>query len=365
MTIYVYLDVDIDACRECAAALRALGESAEGGFERFRDARDRSEDVWKSGAGDSFRDTISTLSTAAEKTADRATALAQALESFADSMLTAREGLNRAIARAIETGIWVGPNVCNATWIGDPEPLHPTGPWSIDQLTTQANQIAAYNDAVDMFIEARTTESNAHTALQSAFDDSAGWLDRLRGSAPWMTAGGVISYLGTAAQQADHWGAIAQTRAAQLERFVALASEAAPGSVNRAATRVASAFTPAADDAIRVAAQNGALLPGNSATRLGRLATVGLPFGGKVGSKIPIVGIGFTGGQVVYDLQAAESPGDAAKIVAKDAGGFLAGTAATTLLLGSVAGGPATVAAVGVGILVSYGVGELIEWAAD
>ncbi|WP_128644844.1 hypothetical protein [Rhodococcus sp. BS-15] len=195
MTIYVYLDVDIDACRECASALRTLGGSAEGGFERFRDARDRSEDVWKSGAGDSFRDTISTLSTAAEQTADRAPALAQALDSFAASMCTARESLNRAIARAMETGIWVGPDVCNATWIGNPDPLPPTGPWSIEQLTTQANQIAAYNDAVDMVIEARTTESNAHTALQSAFDDSAGWLDRLRSSAPWMAAGGAISYL--------------------------------------------------------------------------------------------------------------------------------------------------------------------------
>lgn len=365
MPIYVYLDVDIDACRDSAAALRTLGESAEGGFEKFRDARDRSEDVWKSDAGESFRGTISTLSTAAERTSDRAEALAKALESFADSMLTARESLNRAVARAIETGMWVGPNVCNAMWIGDPDPLHPTGPWSIEQLTTQANQIAAYNEAVDMVTEARTTESNAHTALQSAFDDSAGWLDRLRGSAPWMAAGGVISYLGTAAQQSDHWGAIAQTRAAQLERFVALASEAAPDSVTTAATRVTAAFTPAADDAMRVAAQNGALLPGKVGTQLGQMTSLELRLAGGVGSKIPVAGAILTGGQIIYDLQGAENVGDAAKIVGKDAGGFLAGTAATTLLLGSVAGGPATVAAVGVGILVGYGVGELIEWAAE
>lgn len=365
MPIYVYLDVDIDACHTCAAALRTLGDSAESGVEKFRDARDRSEDVWKSDAGDNFRDTISTLSTAAERTSDRAETLAKALESFADSMFTARVSLNRAVARAIETGIWVGPDVCNATWIGDPDPPHPTGPWSIEQLTTQANQIAAYNEAVDTVIEARTTEANAHTALQSAFDDSAGWLERLRSSAPWMAAGGVISYLGTAAQQADQWGAIAQTRAAQLERLAAIAAEAAPNSVTTAATRATAAFTPAADDAIRVAAQNRALLPGTSATTLGRLATVGLPFGGKVGSKIPVAGAVFTGGQIIYDLQGAENVGDAAKVVGKDAGGFLAGTAATTLLLGSVAGGPATVAAVGVGILVGYGVGELIEWAAE
>ncbi|WP_169846744.1 hypothetical protein [Rhodococcus marinonascens] len=38
---------------------------------------------------------------------------------------------------------------------------------------------------------------------------------------------------------------------------------------------------------------------------------------------------------------------------------------ATSLLLASAAGGPATIAAVGAGILVSYGVGELIEYVAD
>ncbi len=91
----------------------------------------------------------------------------------------------------------------------------------------------------------------------------------------------------------------------------------------------------------------------------------GLPFGGKVGSKIPVAGVYFTGAQILYDLQGAEDAGDVAKVVAKDAGGFLAGTAATALLAGSVAGGPATVAAVGVGILFAYGVGELIELAVD
>ncbi|MEK8070659.1 hypothetical protein [Rhodococcoides navarretei] len=125
------------------------------------------------------------------------------------------------------------------------------------------------------------------------------------------------------------------------------------------------AFTPAADDAIRVAAQNGALLPGSVLPKLGQLASKGLPLTGAIGQKIPIAGVVVTSLQTAHDLRDAEDFGDATKVVAKDAGGFLAGTAATTLLLGSAAGGPATVAAVGVGILVAYGVGELIEAATD
>lgn len=112
-----------------------------------------------------------------------------------------------------------------------------------------------------------------------------------------------------------------------------------------------------------VGAQNAALLPGSTAKLAGQISSVGLPIPGKIGAKIPIAGVVFTGGQIAYDLQAAEDGGDVAKIVAKDAGGFLAGSAASALVLASFAGGPATVAAVGTGVLVSYGVGELIEWA--
>ena len=124
-------------------------------------------------------------------------------------------------------------------------------------------------------------------------------------------------------------------------------------------------MSDSADNAIRVAAQNGALLPGSVLPKLGELTSKGLPYAGAIGQKIPIAGVLVTSLQTASDLRDAQDFGDTTKIVAKDAGGFLAGTAATTLLLGSAAGGPATVAAVGVGILVAYGVGELIEAVAD
>lgn len=365
MPIYVHHDVDIDSCRACSKALGELRKSAEAGFDRFREARDKSEDVWDSPAGEDFRDVVSTLAKAAEQTSDRADELSKALASFVDSMITVRAHLNRASSHAMESGLWVGPDVCDPTWINDPDPLHPTGPWSIEQQTRYATQIAAYNDAVDMVNAARITESDAHAALAAAFGDSSGFLNHLRNSAPWMLAGGATSYLGTAAQQANHWGSIAQTRITQLEKFNTLASETISGPASTAATRAASAFGPAADDAIRTAAQNRALLPGSGAMQLGRLMSEGLPIGGEIGKKIPVAGVFLTGFQTASDLRDAEDAGDVVKIVAKDAGGFLAGTAASSLVLASFAGGPATVAAVGTGVLVAYGVGELIEWAAD
>ncbi|OLT36409.1 hypothetical protein BJF84_10315 [Rhodococcus sp. CUA-806] len=365
MPIYVHLDVDINSCRTCAAALDELSTVAESSADKFKQARDKSEYVWDSPTGNDFRDTITTLAKAAEQTSDHASALAAALRVFTDSMLTAKEHLNRAATLAASAGLWVGPNSCDATWIGDPEPLPLTGPWTIEQRTKQATQVSAYNDALEMVDDARAIEAGAHSTLAAAFADSESWLDRLRNSAPWMIAGGAISYLGTAAQQADQWGSVAQTRAAQVGRLTDIAGEALPDSVRTSAARASTVFSTAADDAARYAAQNSALVPGQFTKKIGGLVSEGLPFGGKVGSKVPVAGVYFTGAQILYDLQGAEDAGDMAKVVAKDAGGFLAGTAATALLAGSVAGGPATVAAVGVGILFAYGVGELIELAVD
>lgn len=68
MPIYVYLDVDIDSCQACSKALDELANSAEAGFARFREARDKSEDVWDSVAGQDFRGVVTTLVKAAEQT---------------------------------------------------------------------------------------------------------------------------------------------------------------------------------------------------------------------------------------------------------------------------------------------------------
>lgn len=132
------------------------------------------------------------------------------------------------------------------------------------------------------------------------------------------------------------------------------------------AAKAATTFQPAADDAARVVAQNSRLLLG--ATDNGVVKALSMPVmqGGastisKVGSKIPAAGVVLTGIQTFSDVTNAEDRGDAALAVAKNTGGFVAGTAATALILASVAGGPATLAAVGVGALVSWGTGFAIQ----
>ncbi|MEV0947130.1 hypothetical protein [Rhodococcus sp. NPDC049939] len=371
MPIYVYVDADPESCTECAVALDQLAEGADDAAREFRNARDRSEADWQYKAGDNFRTAVEKLGKATTEVADRAENLAKALRAFADEMSTVKKRMTEAAAEALEAGLWVGPDVCFPDWIAEPE-LLPPGVWTIDQLTKQANQIAAYQEALGMVAEAREKERLAHEDLRMAFrgtneSGEDNWLDRLKGSAPWMAGGAGIGYVGTAVQEADKWGAIAQTRATQVQTFRTIAAEATTDSMRAAATNAANTFGTAADDAARFAAQNSRLIAGQTGSRVAQFFDAGIvPKNvSSLGSKIPAAGLAFTGFQILSDVQGAEDAGDIAKVVAKDAGGFLAGTAATSLLLASAAGGPATLLAVGAGVLVSYGVGELIEYVAD
>ncbi|AOW93797.1 hypothetical protein BFN03_17155 [Rhodococcus sp. WMMA185] len=371
MPIYVYVDADPESCIECAIALGQLAEGADDAAREFRRARDRSEEDWQGKAGDNFRTAVEKLRTATTDVADRAEDLAKALRAFADEMSTVKQRMTQAAAFALESGLQVGPDVCFPDWIGDPDQL-PPGVWTADQLAKQANQVAAYEDALVMVAEVREKERLAHEDLRMAFrgtnesgeDD---WLDRLKGSAPWMAAGAGIGYVGAAVQEADKWGEAARTRAAQVQTFRTIAAEATTDSMRVAATNAATTFGTAADDAARFAAQNSRLIAGQAGSRVAQIFDAGIvPKNvSPLISKIPAAGVVLTSGQIYVDLQSAEGGGDVAKIVAKDAGGFLAGTAATSLLLASAAGGPATIAAVGAGVLVSYGVGELIEYLVD
>ncbi|WP_084721829.1 hypothetical protein [Rhodococcus marinonascens] len=315
MPIYVHVDADPASCIECATALRQLADTADRGARGFRDARNQSEDDWTYTAGDNFRATVDKLAKSSEEVADRANDIAAALRAFADDMNTVKKRMTQAAARAMEGGLRVGPDVRFPTWIADPDALQPVGPWSIEQLTMSAQQNAAYGEALSMLATAREIERLAHEDLRRAFGDSTDRLDRLKGSAPWMLAGGALSYVGTAVQEANKWGEIARTQATQLQNFRNLAVETGCGP---AATKAVNAFAPAADDAARFAAQNSRLIGGQTGGVVGKFLSdsVASKNVSKLGSKIPGAGVVFASAQIAYDLQGAEDAGDVAVVVA-------------------------------------------------
>lgn len=371
MPILTLVDADPDSCRACADGLSKLAEATEDNAQKVRDAKAKSEHGdWEGIAGDKFREKIEKIAHLGFDFKLQLESAKTGLSKFADDMSGVKATMNRAVAVALEAGLQAGPDVCNATWIMDP-PDPGFGPYSVAQETKMAKQLAAYAEANQTVAGARQAELDAHSALQKSLNTVSVTVDSnmkdLAAEAPWVAASAPASYVEAAVKQADKWEDVAQTRAASLDRYAKLAQEYGVD-----ATKQQSAWGQGVAAAEKNAASNARLILGNtdSVWARGAAADAGSFFTNKgavstIAKKVPLAGGLVAAAQMGTDIYQAGSVADAGKAVAKDGGSFIAGTAATTWLLASAAGGPATVAAVGAGIVVGYGVGQLIKWTMD
>lgn len=375
MPIYVGIDADPESCHTCAAALERLAGGVDEESNTFRDAHASSQSNWRGDTGDRFRERITALEKASGGLADKTRDVAKALREFADQLDTAKVRMVQAAAIAMEAGLYAGPNPCDPEWIGDPIRATAIGPMIPAQEAAYAKQVAAYSEALAMAGEGRRTEMDAHVRLREAMLEKRGLLSAVKsefvGEAPWLAANLATGYVqGVVAKQAP-WDEAAETMTAQAKRFRAIASESLPDAVRAAAANAAERFGLAADDAVRAAANTpyNKMLPGGANAREWQLLSTTLVKEGSdfrfaaVGSKIPVAGVVLTALQTGVEVLGAEDKGDAALAIGKNIAGFAAGTIATELMLASVAGGPATVAVVGAGVLIGWGVSEAIEWA--
>lgn len=367
MPITLHVPGDQSACRECADRLQALSGSVSEHARAFDDARGKSESEFLGTAGDEFRDRVSAMNRGTTQVAESVGTTAAAIRAFADELETAKNRMRQAAEIATAAGLHVQMDSGTPVFIEDPSPI--IGAGDIDAGVRAAQQRAAFEAAAEMASSGRDAESNAHAVLQGVLEEASAAVRDMRAQWYWMAAGTVTGYIGTVAGEVGKWAVLADVRSGQLERFRSIAAEAARSGDpywETTAARAVATFEPAADDAARVVAQNSRLVAGVTDNGFVRfLARPVMEEGSsaisKVGSKVPVVGVGLTGFQTAIDVANAEDGGDAALAVAKNTGGFIAGTGATALILASVAGGPATIAAVGVGALVSWGTGYAIQ----
>ncbi|MGW5289534.1 hypothetical protein [Rhodococcus pyridinivorans] len=331
-----------------------------------RDGRIESEYEFRSPAGDAFRTTLDRVITGTTEVADQIDVIAVALRAFADGLATARSRMSQAEATAAEAGIPVEFGV----GIGDPIDVDPNS-YDIAPQVLRAKQIAAYETAAGLVADGRAVETAAHNALADAMRGPTTILKDAEAQWGWLVLHTVGGYLATAVSELSKWGELAEARGANLARLRELAAEAArlgDPYPEATAAKAVRAFQGGADDAARFAAENSRLLAGLGDNKfvqsvggnLGDLFPKGSTLAG-VGSKVPYLGLALTAGQTASDVMNAETTGEAVRAVAKDVGGFVAGTVATELILASAAGGPVTLLAVGAGVGVAFGVGEVIE----
>lgn len=368
MPIALTVPGDPADCRECANRLEAVANRVVEHADAFRDAGRTSEPEWVGTAGDRFRDRLAEMDRGTNQVGDSARAAATAIRAFADNLETAVNRMRHAAQIAAAAGLRVQSDSGAPTLIEDPDPIV-AGVGDIAAEVRFAQQCAAFDEAAEMVRSGRAAESDAHDILKGVLEQASAAVRDMRGQWYWMSAAAVTGYVGSAAAEVTSWSKVAEVRAGQLDKFRSIAAEAVRSGDpywETTAAKAATTFQPAADDAARVVAQNSRLLLG--ATDNGVVKALSMPVmqGGastisKVGSKIPAAGVVLTGIQTFSDVTNAEDRGDAALAVAKNTSGFVAGTAATALILASVAGGPATLAAVGVGALVSWGTGFAIQ----
>ncbi|MGW0018257.1 hypothetical protein ACWDUD_07995 [Rhodococcus sp. NPDC003382] len=328
-----------------------------------RAGRTESEHEFIGTTGDEFRRRLDSIISGTTEVADQTDAIATALRTFADQLVTARARMTQAETTAAEAGLPVEFGI----GIGEPIEIDPNS-YDLAPQVLRARQVAAYNAALELVAEGREIEGAAHSRFAEALRGPTTILKDAEAQWGWLLAFIVTGYIGTAVNELTKWGPIAENRAAMLSRFRELAAEAArlgDPYPEATAARAIRAFQSSADDAARFAAENSRLLAGLGGNRfvqsLGRNLDTFLPIGSSLGSKIPVAGLILTGAQTFSDVANAETTGDAVKAVAKDVGGFVAGTIATELILASAAGGPVTLLAVGAGVGVAFGVGEVIE----
>jgi hypothetical protein len=357
---------DPTSCYACADSLATLATGVNDRLKSARDGRTESEFEFGSPAGDAFRTTLDRVITGTTEAADQIDVIAAALRAFADGLVTARSRMSQAEATATEAGIPAEFGV----GIGDPIDIDPNS-YDIAPQVLRAKQIAAYEAAAGLVAQGRAAETAAHSALAEALRGPTTILKDAEAQWGWLVLHTVGGYLATAVSELSKWGKNAADRGANLARLRELAAEAArlgDPYPEATAARTVRAFQGGADDAARFAAENSRLLAGlgdNKFVQLfGKNVDSFLPEGSalsKIGSKIPVVGLALTGWQTFHDVSNADDSTEAVEAAAKNVGGFVAGTVATELILASAAGGPVTLLAVGAGVGVAFGVGEVIE----
>ena len=350
------VESDPVSCRLVGEWLRGLAGGMWESVEGIDHARARSEGSWTGQTADAFRDRMSAASREADQAAGATDRFGSALQVFADDIDTVRSRM--AVARQVAgaAGLPV-----TGEGIGEPSGMG----------RADARQVAAYQEATVIVAEARDIETTAHTTLASSVqantaDLSMKVLDGLTGTVGALY-GQHLAWVARAARYeriADQWDRLlANTTLSTNGRLTALGKSAraeldAQKALNTARTNHAPIkFLPQGAKEV-FGANVGSNL--KNFRYLNRLAPAL--------EKVPYVGLGFTGLGVVFAGAEGKSMTQAA---VSGGASFAAGTLATEGALAglemiSVAGGPATILAVGAGIAVAYGVGWVVDnWGDD
>lgn len=366
--------------RACRAAGEWMGRVAGGSYDAaslLAQVRDRTGECWRGDAANAFQDHIGRGGREADRLSAEIDRAGRALVVFADDLDTVRARLRQAREVAADAGLTVTPD-----GIEPPPtvmlPAEPTTPQQIAATQAQQRRELAWNEVHQTVAEARGMELAAHERLATATNTPSGVIEGLRSGSPFLAAGGALAAAGGLHQQSSRFRDLSRLHAREsLEITRRLA--ATPGLNATERTRLQAGRNTLLERSVkehRIAQGQARYLGGLGRTTVGQRALdliTRAPAddihgdrlfarGGRVLGKIPYSGMAVTSWQTYSDVRDGKPVDQAVGSAVISTG---VGTVVTSGMLAlapvAIAGGPFTLAAVGVGAAAAWGVGYLVD----
>lgn len=384
MPLNLKVEGDPASIRATTQWLSQVEEKVHTAGTHANQARSGSEAAWPSEAGESFRGGMSRVAPKIDDVATDHADMCRELNKHADDLDTVKQRVEQARSHAQGVGLQV-----NGDQIMEPGP-EPTTPAPLptdkpptpeqEKTHTAGTQAqAAFARKVQAYQECAKTVDDARKLENSSLETLNRFISGLAEKGVFNIAD-VMSGLGGAVATRTSAFRSAATTIAQsgkleiaerlmhspnlsLQHQTRAATIHATNSVNMAEANRQATATRTAQFVDKLGPKTKRLLQTNLNFRIdpGSAGNKFLRGSLKVGSKLPVVGLGIAGAGVGYDVGiAGKDPGTSA---ASNLGGWAAGAGASAAVL--AAGGPVGWA-VGLGAVASIGVGFAIEeWGDD
>ena len=349
MPINTKIEGNPESIRAAARWLR--GDLSSGVYDcvtQIYQTRDNAEWTWQGQAASGFRDKMSSGGKKADELAADADRAGQSIEVFADDLQTAQAGMARAREIASAAGLQISGDE-----IAEPGPA-PTAPQALPtDGSASPDAVRAHNDAV--------ASQHAHALKVEAYNQAAEEANRSRG---------IVD--GAKSINKNIWDDIRSKAPLHAADFV---SGAVVGGLAATHVSILKQQANRLMDESRLATQRYLTSPGGSAEarfqnnqaykkflEADEAARRAGSIGRRIGSKLPIIGLGITAAGIGYDISQGKPAG---KAVISGAGGALAAVGAGAAI-GTAIGGPAgtVVGSVG-GLAVGVVTSGVIDWGYD
>lgn len=370
---------DPSACRQTGEWMVGVATSTLDTATVLRGVRDRTEACWRGDAARGFQEHIGRGDREGDQISGETERAGNAMIVFSDELDTVEARLDQARGVAAEGGLTVTPQ-----GIEPPQPVTlPAAPTTaLQSAATEAYQaqLRAWNEVNQTVGEARGIERAAHERLGAATNTPKSVWESIRSGAGFAATGAAIGAAEGLHRQNSRFRNLSARHAREsLDITRRIANS--PALSESARTSLQSSRNDLLDRAAkenRIAHNQARLLGGLDRTGGGRflLDVISehpgsrIPDGGglfqrgasRVLGKIPYVGAGVTVAQTAVDIHGGK-PADQAIASAAISTGVGAGVTGTMLALAplAIAGGPFTLAAVGVGAVAAWGAGYVVD----